>query len=252
VIRTIWMAIHLVLATLPFSLLVIVGSYVGAGTSFYDRIPRWWARWLLWAAGVKVHVTGTEHLAPDRAQIIVSNHVSWFDVLALAAHTPKRYRFVAKQELARVPIFGRAWQAAGHVAVDRSDRQRAVASLDVAARRIREEHSSIIIFPEGTRSATGELLPFKKGAFVLAIDSGIEIVPAAVSGTLHIMPRDRWRVRAGRIILRFGPPVPAAGLEQKDRDALIERVRSQITQMLAVQPAPIREDHVDHYQHTRS
>jgi 1-acyl-sn-glycerol-3-phosphate acyltransferase len=251
VIRTIWVAIHLVAATLPLSLLVISGSYVGAGTAFYDRIPRWWARWLLWAAGVHVDVEGTEHLARDRAHVIVSNHVSWFDVLALAAHTPKRYRFVAKQELARVPIFGHAWQAAGHVAVDRSDRQRAVASLDVAGKRIRDEHSSIIIFPEGTRSLTGELLPFKKGAFVLALDNGIEIVPAAVQGTRSIMPRDSWRVRSGRIILRFGPPVATADLGSADRDALIATVRSRMQQMLALPAGVSREKNVDHHQHTR-
>jgi 1-acyl-sn-glycerol-3-phosphate acyltransferase len=251
VIRTIWVGIHLVAATLPLSLLVIIGSYAGASTAFYDRIPRWWARWLLWAAGVDVRVEGTAHVAADRAQIIVSNHVSWFDVLALAAHTPKRYRFVAKQELARVPIFGHAWQAAGHVAVDRSDRQRAVASLDTAGKRIRDEHSSIIIFPEGTRSRTGELLPFKKGAFVLALDNGIEIVPATVRGTLRIMSKDSWRVRSGRIILRFGPPVPTADLAAGDRDALIAKVRSTMQQMLAVPAGAIREKNVDHHQHTR-
>ena len=250
-IRTVWVAIHVIAATLPLSLLVIVGSYVGAGTEFYDRIPRWWARWLLWASGVKVDVSGTEHLAQDRAQVIVANHVSWFDVLALAAYTPKRYRFVAKKELASVPLWGHAWQAAGHVSVDRSDRQRAVASLAVAGRRIRDEQSSIIIFPEGTRSLTGELLPFKKGAFVLALENGIEIVPAAVIGTLHIMPKDRWRVRSGRIILRFGAPEPVTGLEAKDRDALVERVRSRIQNMLALAPASTTESNVDHYEHTR-
>ena len=111
-IRSIWVAVHLILATIPLSLAVIIGSYVGAGTRFYDRIPRWWARWLLWASGVKVEVSGTEHLSRQRAQVIVANHVSWFDVLALAAHTPKRYRFVAKKELERVPFWGPAWKAA--------------------------------------------------------------------------------------------------------------------------------------------
>jgi 1-acyl-sn-glycerol-3-phosphate acyltransferase len=251
-IRNVWVAIHLLLATIPFSLLIIVGSYLGASERFYDRIPRWWSRWLLWATGVRVDVSGTQHLTADRAQVVVANHVSWYDVLALAAYTPKRYRFVAKKELTRVPLFGHAWQAAGHIAVDRSDRQRAVASLDAAGKRIRTEKSAMIIFPEGTRSASGEMLPFKKGAFVMAIDNGIEIVPATVQGTLGIMRRDSWRVRPGRIILRFGPPVDTSALRPQDRDALAEQVRSHMQQMLAQPASAIRENNVDHRQHTRS
>lgn len=233
-IRTVWVAINVFAATIPYSLLVIAGSYLGAGPRFYDSIPRRWARWILWATGARVDVIGTENLASDRAQVIVANHVSWYDVLALAAFTPKRYRFVAKKELARVPLFGHAWIAAGHVAVDRTDTQRAVASLDQAARTIRDDNSSIIIFPEGTRSATGSLQAFKKGAFVLALNNGIDIVPAAVIGTRDIMSRDSWRVRSGRIILRFGSPVSTVGRDIHYRDELIARVRSHVEQLLVV------------------
>ncbi|MBR9989052.1 MAG: 1-acyl-sn-glycerol-3-phosphate acyltransferase, partial [Gemmatimonadetes bacterium] len=206
-IRTIWVILFVIALTIPLSLMVIIGSYLGAGSRFYDRVPRWWARWILWATGVEVQVTGLENLAPDRAQIIVANHASWYDVLALAAYTPKRCRFVAKKELARVPLFGHAWQAAGHISVDRSDNQRAVASLDQAGRTIRKDNSSIIIFPEGTRSATGDLQTFKKGAFVLALHNGIDVVPVGVQGAFQIMSRNNWRIRAGRIIVRFGQPV---------------------------------------------
>ncbi|HEX6308822.1 MAG TPA: lysophospholipid acyltransferase family protein [Longimicrobiales bacterium] len=237
-IRTIWFALNLLVATIPLSLLVIAGSYAGAKSRFYDRIPRWWARWLLWAAAVRVDVEGVDNLALDRAQIIVANHVSWFDVLALASKTPKRYRFVAKQELGRIPLFGHAWRAAGHISVDRSDNARAVASLRQAGDTIRHDNSSIIIFPEGTRSRTGELQPFKKGAFVLALHNAIDIVPAAVLGTHRIMPKDSWRVRAGRIIVRFGPPIPTAGADISGRDELIARVRAQMQQLLA-RPARI-------------
>jgi 1-acyl-sn-glycerol-3-phosphate acyltransferase len=231
-IRTIWVAINVLTATVPFSLLVVIGSYLGATSRFYDQIPRWWARWILWATAAHVDVRGLENLSRDRAQIIVANHASWYDVLALAAYTPKRYRFVAKKELARIPLFGHAWQAAGHISVDRSDNQRAVASLDRAGRTIREDNSSVIIFPEGTRSRTGELQPFKKGAFVLALHNGIDIVPAGVQGTRHIMSRDNWRIRSGRIIVRFGPPVSPVGYDIRQRDELIARVRSEVEQLL--------------------
>lgn len=233
-IRTIWVAINVLAATIPFSLLVVIGSYLGASSRFYDQIPRYWARWILWATGVRVEVQGMENLSPDSAQIIVSNHVSWYDVLALAAWTPKRYRFVAKKELSRVPLWGHAWVAAGHISVDRTDNQSAVASLDQAGRTIIEDNSSVIIFAEGTRSRTGELQPFKKGAFILALQNGIDIVPTAVLGTRHIMSRDSWRIRSGRIIVRYGPPVSPAGYDVRRRDELIARVRSEVEQMLSL------------------
>lgn len=237
--RTLWVAVNVFAATIPYSLLVIIGSYLGAGPRFYDSIPRRWARWILWATGARVSVIGAHNVAADRAQVIVANHVSWYDVLALAAFTPKRYRFVAKKELARVPLFGHAWLAAGHIAVDRTDTQRAIASLDQAARTIRQDNSSIIIFPEGTRSATGSLQGFKKGAFVLALNNGIDIVPTAVIGTRNIMSRDSWRVRSGRIIVRFGTPVSTAGRDIRDRDELIARVRSDMEQLLHVPAANV-------------
>ena len=233
-IRTIWVAINVLASTIPFSLLVVIGSYLGASSRFYDQIPRYWARWILWATGVRVEVHGVENLSPDSAQIIVSNHVSWYDVLALAAWTPKRYRFVAKKELSRVPLWGHAWVAAGHISVDRTDNQSAVASLDQAGRTILEDNSSVIIFAEGTRSRTGELQPFKKGAFILALQNGIDIVPTAVQGTHHIMSRDSWRIRSGRIIVRYGPPVSPAGYDIRRRDELIGRVRSEVEQMLSL------------------
>jgi 1-acyl-sn-glycerol-3-phosphate acyltransferase len=233
-IRTIWVAINVLASTIPFSLLVVIGSYLGASSRFYDQIPRYWARWILWATGVSVDVQGVENLSPDSAQIIVSNHVSWYDVLALAAWTPKRYRFVAKKELSRVPLWGHAWVAAGHISVDRTDNQSAVASLDQAGRTILEDNSSVIIFAEGTRSRTGELQPFKKGAFILALQNGIDIVPTAVQGTHHIMSRDSWRIRSGRIIVRYGPPVSPAGYDIRRRDELIARVRSEVEQMLSL------------------
>lgn len=231
-IRTAWVVINVIVATIPLSLLVVGGSYLGASPRFYDQIPRWWARWILWATGVRVELIGLENVPDDRAQIIVANHVSWYDVLALAAYTPKRYRFVAKKELARVPLWGHAWIAAGHIAVDRSDNQRAVATLDQAGRTIREDNSSIIIFPEGTRSRSGELQPFKKGAFVLALHNAIEIVPVGLQGTRDILARDSWRIRAGRIIVRFGRPVSPAGYDIRRRDELIARVRSEVEELL--------------------
>jgi 1-acyl-sn-glycerol-3-phosphate acyltransferase len=236
VIRTAWVALHLVLATAPLSIAAILGPFFRASDHYFDRIPRIWARWLLWATGVRVSVQGAEHVVAGRPQIVASNHVSWFDVISLAAILPKRYRFVAKQELGRIPLFGRAWKAAGHIAIDRSDTQRAVESLDRAGRLVREDGSAIVIFPEGTRSATGALQPFKKGAFMLALHTGVDIVPTAVIGSRAIMRKDSWRVQSGRIIVRFGPPIRTADYEAGERDRLMSDVRTAIMELLAAPP----------------
>jgi 1-acyl-sn-glycerol-3-phosphate acyltransferase len=251
-IRTLWVFLNLVVVTPPLSAVIVLASlFRSSPQHIYERVPRMWTRWMLKVSGVNVVVIGAEHIAPGRPQILLSNHVSWYDVLALATVVPKRYRFVGKQELARVPLWGRAWQASGHIAIDRGDTHRAVESLERAGRLIREDRSAIIIFPEGTRSATGELQKFKKGAFMLALHSGIEIIPVAVQGTYSIMTRSSWRVRSGRIIVRFGRPIESAGYTAATRDELIARVRHEIQSMLDA-PAPgTSDDDVHYHQHTR-
>ncbi|MGH7506518.1 MAG: lysophospholipid acyltransferase family protein [Longimicrobiales bacterium] len=230
-IRTLWAAFNLVVATVPMSLIAIGAAFLGVRGPIYDRLAHLWARWALRVSGVRVRVEGLERLPKDAPRIIASNHESWYDVFALAAFIPGPYRFIAKKELTRIPLFGRAWQAAGHISVDRSDRQAAIRTLDSAGRSIREDNSSIVIFPEGTRSPTGELLPFKKGAFMLAIHTGVDIVPVGVSGGRRILPKGSWRVRAGELIVRFGAPIPTADYSESNRDALIQRVRDEIQRL---------------------
>jgi 1-acyl-sn-glycerol-3-phosphate acyltransferase len=231
--RTAWVILNALVATPPLSLVIIVAAVFGAPASFHDRIGQFWCRWMLWASGVTVHAFGTENIAAGRPQILVSNHVSFYDVLALAVSVPKRFRFVGKRELTRVPLWGRAWQAAGHIAIDRSDRQRAVASLDRAGRVVREDRSCIIMFPEGTRSVSGRLQPFKKGAFMLALHTGIEIVPVAVRGSGRVLPKSSWRVRSAPIIVRFGAPLATAGYSEATREDLMTVVRSEMETLLS-------------------
>ena len=237
-IRTLWVAIHVVLATVPLSIVVIVSSLLRVDSSLYDRIPRLWARWLLWASGVRLEVSGLEHFDPTRPQIVAANHSSWFDVLALAAIIPKRYRFVAKKELASVPLWGRAWKAAGHISLDRSATSSAVAALEQAGALVRSDNSAVVIYPEGTRSPDGRLQPFKKGAFMLALQTHIDVIPASVQGAFHVMNRHSWRVRSGRIIVRFGPPINTTQYDVAHRDQLMARVRSEIEKLLT----PARTD----------
>ncbi len=185
-----------------------------------DELPRSWAVRLLEAARVRVRVSGEGLPEEGRLRVLVSNHTSWFDVLALAACVPGRCRFVGKRELAYVPFFGRAFHACGNVLIDRSDRGRALESMEQVRRRLEREHATIIVFPEGTRSVTGEMGPFKKGAFVLAIQTGSSVIPVRVEGGRDVMPKGAWRIRAGTIHVRIGGEIPVRGLTLDDRDAL--------------------------------
>lgn len=205
----------------------------GADHELLDELPRRWARLLLRAAGVRVVMENVDVIDPDRPQILVANHTSWFDVLALTAYFPGPYRFVAKQELASVPVFGPAWQACGHIAIDRQDRRRAIESLQVAKRRLAEERPTVILFPEGTRSATGELRPFKKGAFVLAIETGVEVVPVGILGSREVMKKGSLAIHPGTIRVRFGTPIPVAGRQISQRDRLTEESRAAVASLLS-------------------
>lgn len=231
-IRTVWVWLNGLVATAVLSVVVLVCALFGAGGDTYDGIGRAWARWILNVSGVKVKLEGLEHVAADRPQIVVSNHASWYDVWALAAFIPGRYHFVAKKELAAIPLFGHAWRAAGHISIDRSDTASAVRSLREAGERLRAENGTVVIFPEGTRSDAEGMLPFKKGAFMLAITTGVEIVPTAVIGGRRILAKGGWRVRPGTLIVRFGEPIASAAFGERNRDELIRTVRASMDRML--------------------
>lgn len=230
-IRVVWVGVNLFVATVPLATMVKIATLLRVRGRFYDRIGRIWAGWILRASGTPVHTEGLENIRADAPQIFASNHQSWYDVFALAHAIPKRYRFVAKQELERIPVFGPAWKACGHISINRADRIAAIRSLDRAGHVIKGDNSSVIIFPEGTRSSDGSLLPFKKGAFMLALRTGVDIIPTAVLGTRAILPKGAWRMRAGPITVRFGAPINTAGYADGNRDVLVRQVRERIEEL---------------------
>ena len=214
-------------ATLWYATPILWAAWRGGpgAARVFDESPRHWALLLLRVSGVDVVFEGDEVLDLRRPQILFANHVSWFDVLALVAHLPGRCVFVAKKELENVPLFGPAAKACGHIFVDRQDRSQAVASLQSARQNLEEASPTIIIFPEGTRSASGALQEFKKGAFVLAIQSGTELVPAAISGSYEVMRKGSVLIRSGTVRVRFGAPIPVAGYGLGQRNELTRKAR---------------------------
>lgn len=204
--------------------------------------PRKWAHHILRAARVEVKLVDGHRLASGGPAVLVANHESWFDVFALVAHLPVDYRFVGKVELTRIPFFGRAWLAAGHIPVDRGDRQRAIASLDHAGEILHRDKAVVVMFPEGTRSPDGDLLPFKKGAFVLAVQAGVPVIPLGVRGSRDVMPKGSFRIRPGTVELHVGEPISTEGMTVQDRDDLLVEARARVELLRGRLPGPLATD----------
>jgi 1-acyl-sn-glycerol-3-phosphate acyltransferase len=188
--------------------------------------------WLaLKLAGIRYRVIGREHV-PEVPVVFCSNHESNVDPPVLFQALHPRLHILYKAELRRVPIMATVFDVGGFVPVERGEREKAVASIARGAESIRSGNS-FLIFPEGTRSRTGELLPFKKGGFIMAIQAQAPIVPVAIRGGRDAMQKGSAFVRPVEVTVRIGPPIPTAGLTAQDRDALIARTRAAIEALLA-------------------
>jgi len=230
--RTILAYLAALIFTPSISAMVVISGMLGRRDhpgSIFDWAPRTWSRILLFAAGAQVVVHGDEHRRGTQ-HVFVANHVSWFDVFVMAAHL-RWFKFVAKAELFRIPLFGPAMRTAGMIAIDRKNQKSAHGSIQEAAERI-HEGASVILFPEGTRGRTYALRPFKKGAFVLAIEAQAPVVPVAIHGSIEVQAKGQIRVRAGRIDVHFLPPILTAGMSYDDRDALARTAYARIAECL--------------------
>jgi 1-acyl-sn-glycerol-3-phosphate acyltransferase len=192
-------------------------------------------RLALLLTGIRFRVAGREHLPANRSAVYCANHQSNVDPPVLFEALHRQLHFLYKHEIDRIPILPRAFRTAGFIPVDRRNRAGAMQSIDTAAASIRAG-ASFVIFPEGTRSKTDELLPFKKGGFVMAIRAQAPIVPVAVQGGRAAMRKGSWIIRPVTVSIRVGAPIETAGLGLDDRDDLILRVRHQIEALLAQGP----------------
>ena len=193
-----------------------------------------WSQVLIWAGGAKLEVIGKENLDPHRPTIYICNHQSTLDAPVLfKALWPVPFRYVSKHTLKYVPVTGWYLMVGGYIFINRSNRRAAVATLDAAAEKIRAG-TSIVVFPEGTRSETGDILPFKKGPFALAVKAGVAICPVTVEGSGKVMPKNSWRITPGPVRVKIGSPIDPTPFG-RDRAALMHAVRDvMITQSLAL------------------
>jgi 1-acyl-sn-glycerol-3-phosphate acyltransferase len=210
------------------STVFVVMLFSRDGQLFF-RISRSWASTVLKVAGVSVE-THLEGPLPEGPVVFVCNHQSTMDILALFVGLPRWFVFVAKKSIFSYPFLGWAIKAMQYISVNRGNREAAIKSLEAAAVRIRGG-LSVTVFPEGTRSSDGSILPFKKGPFMLALHAGVPIVPVAIEGSLLVNPKRRMYLCPNTIRILVGPPIPTAGLGEADRDALIAAVRSNVVRM---------------------
>ncbi len=237
--------------TFIFYIVLVVSSLVlgisAILTLFITRKPDWghfharlWGFIQLKTAGVKVRLTGKEKIDTRKAYVYMANHQSWFDIFVLLAYIPGQFRWLAKEELFRIPVVGKAMEVIGYIPIDRSNRSKAFQSLARAAEQIRNG-KSVMIFPEGTRSSDGVLQPFKKGGFILAIQSQQPIVPISISGSYRVLPKGKWLIRPGLIQVTIHDPIPTSGLDLKDRNVLVDRVRECILRGLSPEEQGVKK-----------
>ena len=193
--------------TVPAALLIVLLGLFDRSGKYAYGITRLWTWMILMIGGVGLKVTGLSHLDPKRQYIFLVNHQSYIDIPVLIQSLPSfQLRWITKRELLWVPFFGWALWAAKHITVDRSDRMNAMGSLKKAKERMKSG-ISLVIFPEGTRSSDGHLLPFKRGGLLLAVRTQTPIVPVTISGSWTVLPKGDWRIRGGQIEVTVGPPV---------------------------------------------
>jgi len=189
----------------------------------------------LWLSGVKVVVEGVQNLQRHRAAVYAVNHTSNVEppiLFHVLAPLFPRLRVLYKAELRKLPILVRAWDLAGFVPLERGNREQSLPAIDRAAAALREGNS-FLIFPEGTRSRTGNLLPFKKGGFIMAISGQAPIVPVAILGARDALRKGSYIIQPVTVTVRFGEPVETAGLDLGDRDQLASVVRSRVEALIA-------------------
>jgi len=204
--------------------------------SRFSGVP--WARVMAWVTPIRVTVEGREHIDPKQSYVLVSNHQSQYDIFALYGWLGVDFKWVMKKELRNVPGIGVACHRLGHVFIDRSDHAGALATLADAKKKI-VDGTSVVFFPEGTRSRSGRLKSFKKGAFRMAIDLGLPILPLTITGTRDVLPAGTIDLLPGSARLIIHPPVSGEGCTAEDCGRLMTEVRNIIASSLPDQNAPI-------------
>ncbi|NOZ13252.1 MAG: 1-acyl-sn-glycerol-3-phosphate acyltransferase [Acidobacteria bacterium] len=229
-LRAVFLWILGLLWLFPVLIFLIIASYI-VPAKRYDPIVKKLARGLLFILGIHLRVEGLENVDPEQTYLYMANHVSLLDVPLFQAVIPQLVRGVEAAEQFRWPVFGWAIRRAGNIPINRKDVHEAIPSANEAAKRLREG-LSIIILPEGGRTLTGEMKPFKKLPFHLAKEGDVPIVPIGVSGLYRVLKKGDWVMTPGPVTVRFGKPIPREIIRSLSVSELRDRVRKEITALI--------------------
>ena len=221
-IRTILAVIYLALGILLVMPWLMLWSFLTGRADFMYRVAMRVVRTGVRIVGVRVRVEGTDNIPPGVC-MFAANHVSNIDPLAFVPAIPRRVGLLVKSELFRVPILAKAMRMAGFVPVQRENREAAAGSVEEALKYLKEG-LSFAVYPEGTRSRDGRMLPFKKGAFLMAVRAKVPVVPVSIVGAQDLMRKGEWAVRPGEVTIRFGPAVDASAYTVEQRAILLARL----------------------------
>ncbi len=228
-IRAVIFAIIVIIITILWAIAaIIVGVFSRYSHIIYKTIVPSWSDIIVFLSGIRIELNGKKNIQPDQSYIVVSNHQSHMDIPVLVSQLPLRLTFLAKKELFKIPFFGWGMQAAGVLKIDRSNRQKAIQTLKNAEKVILENNLSVMSFPEGTRSKDGNIHSFKKGPFVLAINTSLPILPISIRGTFDILPKKKLMIKPGRVQVKIHPSVQTHDYSFETRNKLVEKVRQKI------------------------
>ncbi len=217
----------IIIHTVIHSVLALLFALIDRSYHLYFKLSKTFSWGVLFLSGVRLHITGLENLNKDMPYIFVSNHSSQFDIPTLQFTLPQETCIVYKKELGKIPLFGWQMKLGPYIMIDRDNRESAARSIEIAKKIMSEKGRSILLFAEGTRSKTGEVQPFKRGAFYLASKVGFPIVPVSISGAENILPKGRFNIKGGVINVHFEKPITTGNIQtKKDELELMEKVRN--------------------------
>ena len=238
-LRSLFFSIPLIaISTVVMDLLSMVVSFFDRSGNSAHQLARLWGKILLAVSFIRVRSEGVDKLDQRANYVFVSNHASFMDIPALLSTLPHQFRFFAKLSLYRIPFLGWHLRWAGHIPVDRSNPRASLKSMSEGARIISQRHISVLLFPEGGRSADG-LREFKEGAAYIAIKAGVPVVPVAIVGLRELLPMGSGHIRGGRVTVQVGDPIPTAGLKLAGRGELTVRLHHEIAAMLQGSAEPV-------------
>lgn len=228
-----------VAATIVGAVAVMVIVAIDKNSPWIERVIHTWSRIWLWASGTTLTIEGQENIDPEQSYVVVANHLSTLDIMVCFLAVPLPIRYLAKKELFRIPLLAQGMRSVGIIEVDRAARTSIHSSVNKQAKDLIANRRSLIIYAEGTRPRNGVMKPFKKGAFTMAIDAQLPVLPVSIHGTYEAAAPGKPWFHGGPVTAIVDPPISTEGMKRSDTDALRDRVRDLIAKRVADLGGPV-------------